>query len=343
MLDWMQSPHRRRNPLTGEWILVSPQRALRPWQGQVEVRTEPIALAYDPQCYLCPGNERAGGVRNPPYPATFVFDNDFPAIVTSAQDKTHGNDLLRAEAESGICRVMCFSPRHDLSLSSMKAVDIENVVATWCTQLTELRALPWIRHVQIFENRGAVMGASNPHPHCQIWATASIPDQICKETDHQLTYLDDHGSCLLCDYAALEQDSEREVVSNNSFIAVVPFWATWPFEVLVISTRHVAGMAELGTGERQDLASILKEVTKGYDQLFDTPFPYTMGFHQRPSGIGNGNGAWHFHAHFYPPLLRSATVRKFMVGFELLAGAQRDLTPEAAAQYLRAAREKRGK
>jgi UDPglucose--hexose-1-phosphate uridylyltransferase len=329
--------HRRWNPLTREWILVSPNRMERPWQGQTEKEAGTSLAAYDPACYLCPGNARAGGERNPEYPTTFVFDNDFGALQGDAADVavSDGRKLLVAEAESGVCRVVCFSPRHDLTLAQMTASEIGGVVELWVSQYRGLGGLSQINHVQIFENRGAMMGCSNPHPHGQIWATQSIPNEPRKELESLEDYRREHGSCLLCDYVALELAAgERVVCQNEFFVAVVPFWATWPFETLLLSKRHVGDIAGLGAAERAGLADILKRVTTRYDNLFQTLFPYSMGFHQRPTD-GKEHAEWHFHGHFFPPLLRSATVKKFMVGFEMLASPQRDISAEVAAERLR--------
>ncbi len=331
-------PHRRFNPLTGEWVVVSPHRTKRPWQGQVE-RTEQEAVpAYDPECYLCPGNERAGGARNPKYDSTFVFDNDFAALkpdVPAVAMDTNGDELLVAESEPGNCRVLCFSPRHDLTLARMTVAEIRTVVDLWAAQFAELGCRNNVGYVQIFENRGAMMGASNPHPHCQIWATKSLPNEPKKEQQAQKEYLERHGKCLLCEYLALEATAgDRAVCANDDFLAVVPFWAVWPFETLVVSRRHVSDITGLDGRGRTALADILKQLTTRYDNLFEISFPYSMGFHQRPTD-GREHPEWHFHAHFLPPLLRSATVRKFMVGFELLASPQRDITPESAAERLR--------
>ena len=330
--------HRRFNPLTRDWILVSPNRMERPWQGQTETAGDFVLPKYDPGCYLCPGNVRAEGGRNPAYSATFVFDNDFAALQPDVGDVTAqggGGNLLLAASESGVCRVVCFSPRHDLTLARMTIGEIGGVVEVWAEQYRALGELPRIQHVQIFENRGAMMGCSNPHPHGQIWATESIPNEPRKEEESLEDYAREHHSCMLCDYAELELGAgERVVCQNESFVAVVPFWATWPFETLLLAKRHVGDIEALEAGERAGLADILKRVTTRYDNLFQTSFPYSMGFHQRPTD-GKEHAEWHFHAHFLPPLLRSAAVKKFMVGFELLGSPQRDMTAEVAAERLR--------
>ena len=337
-LNLTQEPHRRLNPLTREWILVSPHRALRPWQGEVEKLAAEHQPQYDPTCYLCPGNGRAAGVRNPSYGGTFVFDNDFAALkdgTPTVRLDLGGKGLVVAEGEPGVCRVICFSPRHDLTVSTMELAAIEEVVRTWTTQFQELGARPDIGHVQIFENRGAMMGASNPHPHCQIWATHSLPEAPRKELAAQKDYAHDHRSCLLCDYLQLElEPGTRLVCQNDGFVALVPFWAVWPFEILIASRRHLASLPQLTVQEQSQLAGILKQVTSTYDRVFEVSFPYSMGFHQAPTDKV-AHPEWHFHAHFYPPLLRSAKVRKFMVGFEMLGTPQRDITPEAAAERLR--------
>ena len=329
-------PHRRWNPLTGEWVLVSPHRTQRPWQGQVERRTAGDRPHYDPGCYLCPGNERAGGARNPEYTGTFVFDNDFAALRPTASAATvNVDDLLVAHGESGVCRVLCFSPRHDLSLPDMAPADIRRVVDLWADQYAELGARPDIGHVQIFENKGETMGCSNPHPHGQIWAQRSLPLHAARELEHQAAHHARHRRTLLADYLALEQRlGERTVAGNDGWIAVVPFWAVWPFETMVVSRRPVPHLGALTDSERDGLASIIKRVTVRYDRLFATSFPYSAGFHQAPTD-GLPHPEWHLHMHFYPPLLRSATVRKFLVGYEMLGEPQRDLTPEAAAARLR--------
>lgn len=334
---WLQVPHRRFNPLNRQWVLVSPHRTQRPWQGEVAKSEAPPAIHYDPNCYLCPGNTRAGGHQNPQYSSVFVFDNDYAALLPDTphfSDIPQG-DLFRAERERGICRVICFHSDHDLTLARMQPRDIEHVVDTWAAQYGELGRQPEIRYVQIFENRGAMMGASNPHPHCQVWATEHIPDEPKMEQLTQREYLDAHGTCLLCDTLRQElQRSQRIVCENEEFVALVPFWAVWPFETLVLSRRHVGSLAGMDERQRAGLAEILKQATTRYDNLFEVSFPYTMGLHQSPTD-SSPHPEWHFHAHFYPPLLRSATVRKYMVGFEMLGMPQRDITPESAAERLR--------
>lgn len=332
------SPHRRLNLLTREWVLVSPHRAKRPWLGQVE-RTSTISLPeYDPTCYLCPGNERAGGVRNPAYSGTFVFDNDFAALLpesaTETQEQT--SPLLSSEPEQGICRVICFSPRHDLSLPEFDLATLENVIQTWSEQTADLGARDFIRYVQVFENKGEVMGASNPHPHSQVWASGHVPNEPAKELVAQMAYFDQNQRPLLADYIAEEHKrKERILAANDHFSALVPFWAIWPFEVLISAHRPgLARLTEMTSAEVTALAEILKIITTRYDNLFEISFPYSMGFHQAPFD-GQPHPEWILHAHFYPPLLRSATVRKFMVGYELLAMPQRDITPETAAERLR--------
>ncbi len=335
------SPHRRLNPLTGEWALVSPQRAGRPWLGQVEKTPPENVPAYDPECYLCPGNLRAGGVRNPQYTSTFVFDNDFAALRPEAGTNVEASHdlLLRAEPEEGICRVVCFSPRHDLTLPELKLTQVEQVIATWAAQSAELGKKEFIRSVQVFENKGALMGCSNPHPHSQIWAQSSLPNELEKEAASQKAYAATHLKPLLLEVLAEEErHGERLIVQNEHFAALVPFWAVWPFEVMVIAKRPVSYLFDLSTEEADSLARIMQQITTRYDNLFEISFPYSMGFHQAPFD-GQEHPEWVLHAHFYPPLLRSATVRKFMVGYEMLAMPQRDITPETAAERLRSVSE----
>jgi UDPglucose--hexose-1-phosphate uridylyltransferase len=341
----LDKPHRRYNPLTAEWVLVSPQRTQRPWRGQVEKPPEEHLPPYDPECYLCPGNARAGGQRNPNYTFTFVFDNDFPALLPPSLlekppqkgklSEAERPELFRVEAGGGICRVVCFSPRHDLTLPELPQAQVEAVVRTWMEQCAELSRISGMQYVQVFENKGQMMGCSNPHPHCQIWASTYIPNEPHKEINAQIEYSQKHGSCLLCDVLAAEQAmGERVVIANEHFTVLVPFWAIWPFEVLLISHRHVASLTDLNSAEVSGLAQIMRRLTIRYDNLFETSFPYSMGFHQAPSD-GKSHPHIHLHAHYYPPLLRSATVRKFLVGYEMLAMPQRDLTPESAAERLR--------
>jgi UDPglucose--hexose-1-phosphate uridylyltransferase len=334
-------PHRRLNPLTGEWVLCSPHRTKRPWQGATEKLAEEGLPAYDPGCYLCPGNERAGGLKNPPYEKTFSFVNDFSALLPEAPQETMDEGgLLVARTETGSCKVICFSPRHDLTLPRMAPADIRGVVDLWVREWSDLDGRPGIAYAQIFENRGAMMGCSNPHPHCQIWATSIVPDLPAKEGERQAAYRREKGSCLLCDYLKKELASgERIVALNEGFVALVPFWAVWPFEMIVLPRRHMDGIDAMSEAERDALADILKRAGTRYDNLFKTNFPYSMGFHMRPTG-GGPRPEWHFHLHYYPPLLRSATVRKFMVGYELLAMPQRDITAEAAAAMLKACPER---
>lgn len=336
----MNAPHRRFNPLTNDWVLVSPQRTQRPWLGQVEKTPGENLPPYDPQCYLCPGNERAGGVKNPLYETTFVFDNDFAALVPATPGAgpltmSPAPALLRAELTPGKCRVVCFHPRHDMTLPRMTLAEIEAVIHTWTSERRLLGALDYVNYVQVFENKGAAMGASNPHPHSQIWASRHIPNEAAKEFFAQEKYSFECNDCLLCDYLRVEQErGERVVIANDYFTVVVPYWATWPFEVLLLSNRHCGSLEDLNAEQVSALADIFKKLTIRYDNLFQVSFPYSMGLHETPTDRGE-YPSHHFHAHYYPPLLRSATVRKFMVGYELLAMPQRDLTPETAAERLR--------
>lgn len=335
-----KNPHRRYNPLKQEWVLVSPNRTQRPWQGQMEKPVVAAALRYDPDCYLCPGNVRAGGARTDKYTSTYVFENDYSALKFDAplfSSDEEGKGILVAEGESGVCRVICFSPRHDLTLAKMSVPEIRAVVDVWAEQFNELGSRDDISYVQVFENRGAMMGASNPHPHGQIWASRSVPNEVVLELRGQGEYLREHGCCLLCAYRELEvRLGERVIAKNDSFVAVVPYWAVWPFEVMILPLRHIADVESMTEAERNDFAAMLQAVTSTYDRVFDTPFPYSMGLHPKPSD-GEEHPEWHFHAHFYPPLLRSATIRKFMVGYELLGSPQRDITAESAAEVLRQA------
>jgi len=335
-MNLFTQPHRRYNPLTNEWILVSPHRTDRPWQGQVEKLPPETRPSYDPQCYLCPGNERAGGKRNPQYDSTFVFQNDFSALLPDTPaEELDQRGLLRAASERGLCRVICFSPRHDWTLPDMPRPDIRRVVDVWAGQTVEIGAMEFIGYVQVFENKGAMMGCSNPHPHCQVWASEHVPTEPAKELRSQSAYLDEHGACLLCDYLALElKAGERIVLQNEHFVALAPFWAVWPFETMVLARRHLGSLPDLTEAERDALADVVKRLTTRFDNLFEVSFPYSMGWHQSPTD-GQAHPEAHLHAHYYPPLLRSATVRKFMVGYEMLGNPQRDVTAETAAARLR--------
>ena len=304
-------------------------------------KATPSSASYDPQCYLCPGNKRAGGAENPVYEDVFSFVNDYSALlpVLPAERGATPSPLLKAEPARGLCKVLCFHPDHSLTLARMTQDEIRTVVDAWASEYEQIGSLDWIEYVQIFENRGAMMGASNPHPHCQIWSTSFIPDEPATETRAQREHLSLTGRCLLCEYAAAEETAqERVVFANEHFVALVPWWAVWPFEVLLLSRRHAGALPELSAGERDALSDAMKRITTRFDNLFETNFPYSMGFHQTPTD-GKTHPEWHFHAHFYPPLLRSATVRKFMVGFEMLGMPQRDITPESAAERLREASE----
>ncbi|TAN23019.1 MAG: UDP-glucose--hexose-1-phosphate uridylyltransferase [Acidobacteria bacterium] len=335
MSEIFSHPHRRYNPLLDEWVLVSPQRNNRPWQGQEESITPALVPPYDPHCYLCPGNARAQGRSNPAYTATYVFENDFPAL-TPGVTGTEG-EFFRAEAEAGLCRVICYSPRHDVTLPHLPLATVTAVVATWAAQYRELAARGELSSVMIFENRGAMMGASNPHPHGQIWANAHVPNVMARELAALAGYRSRHGGCLLCDCLQREQEAgERIICENDGFVALVPFWACWPFEVLLLSKAHVGGLEELDGAAQAQLADILIRLGLRYDNLFQAPFPTSWGIHLPPCDSA-AHPECHLHAHFFPPLLRSASIRKFLVGYELLAMPQRDLTPEDAAARLRAA------
>ncbi|MDF1549770.1 MAG: UDP-glucose--hexose-1-phosphate uridylyltransferase [Bacteroidales bacterium] len=336
MKSKMEYPHRRYNALTGEWILVSPHRATRPWQGQQEGIADENKPQHDKNCYLCPGNERAGGQKNPDYANTFVFKNDFSALLNDTpEESAEENDLFIAKSEKGICRVICFSPRHDLTIPEMEIEAIEKVIDLWQKEFTDLGNRDFINHVQIFENKGAIMGCSNPHPHGQIWAQSSIPDEVQKECIMQDAYFKKHETPLLLDYLSKElQKEERIVVENDSFVALVPYWATWPFETMILPKRAIQNIGELSDGEKTYFADIYRKLTIKYDNMFNISFPYSAGIHQAPTD-GKDHPEWQMHMHFYPPLLRSATVKKFMVGYEMLANAQRDITAEQSAQKLR--------
>lgn len=327
-------PHRRYNALIDEWVLVSAGRARRPWLGAEEPAPEVEGLAFDPGCYLCPGNRRANGDVNPAYPETFVFTNDFSALRPDTSIASLDDGLLRAEGERGLCRVVCFSPRHDLTLGRMSAAAVRGVIDLWAQQTDELGGIH--RWVQVFENRGEAMGASNPHPHGQIWAGTALPNEGARELAAQSAYQEHTGRRLLLDYVAREARGERVVTETDDWLVVVPFWAAWPFETLVVPRGPASRLSALDDAARDSLAGVLRDLLGRYDGLFGRPFPYSMGWHQAPFGGGPAETeAWQLHAHFYPPLLRE-NVRKFMVGYELLAETQRDLTAEEAAQRLRA-------
>jgi len=336
MIDFFENPHTRVNMLTGEKVLVSPHRNKRPWQGQEEVVIADQRPEYDPVCYLCPGNKRADGAVNPPYKQSFIFVNDFSALLdNSPKSAINEEDLLIAESERGMCKVISFSPRHDLTLPEMELTDIHAVVNLWQNEFAELSQKDWIRYIQIFENKGAIMGCSNPHPHGQIWAQGSLPVEIQKVDRNLSNYYTKYKRTLLEAYTALElKKNERVIIDNEHFVVLVPFWAAWPYETLVISKRHVSNILGFTDAEKLDLAKTLQELTIRYDNLFNISFPYSAGMHQSPVNAGNQEH-WHWHMHFYPPLLRSATVKKFMVGYEMMANPQRDISPEFAADTLK--------
>ncbi|NVJ46964.1 MAG: UDP-glucose--hexose-1-phosphate uridylyltransferase [Cytophagia bacterium] len=335
MNELQDFPHRRLNQLTGEWVLVSPHRAKRPWQGKKEDLPQDNRPSYDPNCYLCPGNERAGGSVNEDYQSTYVFTNDFGALLPEEHELTHTNSLFQAESVQGICRVICFSPDHRLTLPQMNLSHIEEVIGLWQKEYETLGSKDFVNYVQIFENKGETMGCSNPHPHGQIWATSVIPDEPKKEQEQQSDYYIKNGRTLLQEYMEAELElGERIVIENECFTALVPFWAIWPYETMIIPKRPVSNILELSSKEVSSYAMILKGLTCKYDNLFQTSFPYSAGIHQAPTD-GKDHPEWHMHMHFYPPLLRSATVKKFMVGFEMLANPQRDITAEYSAQVLR--------
>jgi len=332
----LQFPHRRKNILTGEWILVSPQRTQRPWQGEISAPSNRQSVVYDSECYLCPGNKRANGDINPQYTGTYVFTNDFPALLPdTSTEQIHENVLLISKAERGICRVVNYSPKHNLTLAEMSESEIVQVIAIWQEEFRLLGKIPYINNVQIFENKGSIMGNSNPHPHCQIWAQESIPMEIQKEAKQFKAYSSKKKRGLLKDYLKLElRLKDRLVFENSSFAVIVPFWAVWPYETMILPKRKISNILQLKPIERKDFAGALKAVTVKYDNLFKISFPYSAGLHQAPT-YGRQHSDWHFHMHFYPPLLRSAQIKKFIVGYEMLAEPQRDITPEASAKILR--------
>lgn len=337
-LDLEVHPHKRFNPLTSEWVLVSPHRTQRPWQGrreQAEIDSRP---SYDSDCYLCPGNQRHGGQQNPDYADTFIFTNDFPALLPDTQALLEDpDDLFRVETETGICKVICFSPRHDLSVPNMTPEAVELVVGVWKDEYEQFLANPQISYVQIFENKGAIMGCSNPHPHCQVWASSDIPSIVAREQENQRQYREKHGAPLLLDYLDRELEKEdRLIYQNEAFVVLVPFWAVWPFETMILPRQHCPSVNLFTSHQVRGIADAYRKLTQAYDRVFECEFPYTAGIHQAPATMDNHDD-WQWHMHFYPPLLRSATVRKFMVGYEMLASTQRDITAENAAGVLRQA------
>ncbi|MCW3804949.1 UDP-glucose--hexose-1-phosphate uridylyltransferase [Plebeiibacterium marinum] len=328
-------PHRRLNVLTGEWVLVSPHRAKRPWQGQVEKVSEEKRPEYDPKCYLCPGNERIGGHLNPKYTEPYVFVNDFSALLKDTPEGEVNEGLFQAKSESGICKVICFSPRHDLTVPEMEVSEIKKVVDLWASEYKSIGENEFVNYVQIFENKGSVMGCSNPHPHGQIWSNSTIPNEPAKEQVRMKEYFEKNGRSILADYVSAElEKKDRILFENDHFVGLVPYWAVWPFEAMIVSKRHVTNLLELTEEEKMSFAAAYKELTVMYDNLFEVSFPYSAGIHQAPTD-GEEHPEWHLHMHFYPPLLRSATVKKFMVGYEMLGNPQRDITAETSAQRLR--------
>lgn len=328
-------PHRRFNILTGEWVLVSPHRTKRPWQGKKDVKSTLENKTYDETCYLCPTNTRASGDTNPDYNSTYSFTNDFAALMPELPVEKYQNGLLQGQTESGICKVICFSPNHGLTLPLMSVEQITQVVQLWKKEFLELGAKEGINYVQIFENKGAIMGCSNPHPHGQIWSQSSIPEEVLKKQTSQRNYWSTHSKSLLKDYLEQELElDERILLSNDHFVALVPYWAVWPYEAMIVPRKHYQDISQLNVEEEIAFAAIIKELTTLYDNLFETSFPYSSGIHQRPTD-GGSHDEWHFHMSFYPPLLRSAEVKKFMVGYEMFANPQRDITAEAAAENLR--------
>ncbi|MGB5417998.1 UDP-glucose--hexose-1-phosphate uridylyltransferase [Algibacter sp.] len=333
--DLQDYSHKRYNILTGEWVLVSPHRAKRPWQGQNETVSNEVRPSHDSSCYLCAGNTRINGEINPKYEDVFVFTNDFAALQTSSKIFNVNEGLLTAQSEQGICKVICFSPDHSKSLADMNAKDIEKIVFAWQKEYNELAKNDLINYVQIFENKGAVMGCSNPHPHGQIWSQTSLPNEVYKKDKHQLDYYKKHKRSLLGDYLKQElHKNERIIFENEAFVVLVPFWAVWPFETMIVPKAHQSNILDLKEKETLLFAEAISVITKAYDTLFNTSFPYSSGIHQAPTD-GKDNTHWHWHMSFYPPLLRSASVKKFMVGYEMFGSPQRDITAEIATRKLK--------
>ena len=333
--DLQDFSHKRYNILTGEWVLVSPHRTKRPWQGKQEDVANEARPAHDPDCYLCAGNKRINGEQNPNYKDVFIFTNDFAALQVNTKQFSLNEGLLKAESESGICKVICFSPDHSKSLPDMEVKDIVKVVEAWQNEYQTLGAKKEINHVQIFENKGAIMGCSNPHPHGQIWSQSSIPNEVLKKHTSQKKHWDNYKSSLLGDYLAQElQLNERIIYQNEHFVVLTPFWAIWPFEVMITPKQHQKSILEMNKEEVIAYAEAISVLTKAYDRLFNCSFPYSAGIHQAPTN-GEANKHWHWHMSFYPPLLRSATIKKFMVGYEMFGTPQRDITAEQAVDRLK--------
>ena len=335
MFDLKSNTHKRFNILTNEWVLVSPHRNKRPWQGKKDKPSKKENKRYDENCFLCPGNFRANGEQNPNYKSTYSFINDYAALKSNSSNRIYENGLLKAKEESGICKVLCFSPDHSLTLPLMKIENIVSVIQMWIDNYIELGSLDEINHVQIFENKGSIMGCSNPHPHGQIWAQRSLPVEVVKKTNSQKKYWDKNKVSLLHQYSREELHlNERIIHENEYFVALVPFWAIWPYEAMIIPKRHVQSINQFSENEKVSFAEILKILTTKYDNLFETSFPYSAGIHQSPTD-GDKHMEWQFHMSFYPPLLRSKEIKKFMVGYEMFANPQRDITAEYAANTLR--------